>query len=128
MEHLRSFELLNQEFATFGEYEYKVFLAERKQEEPEGKQTKPYSKDDPKGKRAEHLNRAFVELPQCPVRQDPSTGNTKPPTILKRQVQIKESAPVLPNEDVEMQDAADEPTSRKHKAGIKDKGVLKANL
>ncbi|KAF9507793.1 hypothetical protein BS47DRAFT_1366397 [Hydnum rufescens UP504] len=36
-EHLRSFELLNQEFAVFGDYEYEVFPAERKQEEVEPK-------------------------------------------------------------------------------------------
>jgi Protein of unknown function (DUF4100) len=129
MEHLHSFKLLNQEFATFGEYEYEVFPAERKQEDLEGKWTEPYLKDDPKGKRAEHPNRAFVELPQHPVRQDPSTGNTKPPTILKRQVQIEESVPVLPNEDVEMRDATkEESITHKCKGTIEDEGLPKAKM
>ncbi|KAF9516741.1 hypothetical protein BS47DRAFT_1390566 [Hydnum rufescens UP504] len=83
-EHLRSFELLNQEFAVFGDYEYEVFPAEKK---AGGSQTEV---------------KAYVELPQHPVRQVPPTDNPK---------------------DIEMCDATmDQPASRKHKETLDNKG------
>ncbi|KAF9516225.1 hypothetical protein BS47DRAFT_1390860 [Hydnum rufescens UP504] len=113
MEHLRSFELLNQEFATFGKYKYEVFPAERKQEEVQLKRNEPYTKDEPKGKRAEHPNKAYVEIPQRPVRQD-QPSSTKPPTILKRESCTADPMPALPNEDIEMKDATmGKPETRK---------------
>ncbi|KAF9516799.1 hypothetical protein BS47DRAFT_1390386 [Hydnum rufescens UP504] len=113
MEHLRSFELLNQEFATFGKYKYEVFPAEQKQEEVQPKRNEPYMKDEPKGKRAECPNKAYVEIPQQPVRQD-QPSSTKPPTILKWESRTVDPAPALPNEDIEMKDATTgEPETRK---------------
>ncbi|KAF9505446.1 hypothetical protein BS47DRAFT_1400393 [Hydnum rufescens UP504] len=100
---LTKLELLNQEFAVFGDYEYEVFPAERKQEE-----VKP---------------KAYVELPQHPVRQVPPTDNPKVPTILKKETRTAEPAPTLLNEDIEMCDATmDQPASRKHKETLDNKG------
>jgi Protein of unknown function (DUF4100)/Zinc knuckle len=124
MEHLCSFELLNQEFTTFGEYEYEVFPAKRKKEEVEAKRNEPYLKDEPKGKKSECPNRAYVEIPQHPVRQEAPSLNDKAPTILKQEVRPVEHPVALPNKDIEMRDATmDEPISRKHKGVVEDKGI-----
>ncbi|KAF9503310.1 hypothetical protein BS47DRAFT_1369628 [Hydnum rufescens UP504] len=117
------FELLDQEFAMFGDYEYKVFLAERKQEDVELKRSELYVKDDPKGKKADRPNRAYVELPQCLVRQVLPTENPKVPTILKKETCTAKPMPALPNKDIEMCNATmDQPTSHKHKETLDDKG------
>ncbi|KAF9506907.1 hypothetical protein BS47DRAFT_1367023 [Hydnum rufescens UP504] len=109
MEHLCSFELLNQEFAMF---------------EVQLKRNKPYTKDEPKGKRAEHLNKAYVEIPQRPIRQD-QLSSTKPPTILKQESHTTDPAPVLPNEDVEMKDATTgKPETRKQLVLSMEKDLL----
>ncbi|KAF9521034.1 hypothetical protein BS47DRAFT_1356990 [Hydnum rufescens UP504] len=124
MEHLRSFEMLNQEFTVFGDYEYEVFPAERKQGDGEAKRNEPYVKDDPKGKKTDRPNRAYVELPQRPVKQAPPVDNPKVPTILKREARTTEPTPALPNKDVEMRDATmDQPSSRKQKEVVGNKEV-----
>ncbi|KAF9511881.1 hypothetical protein BS47DRAFT_1363522 [Hydnum rufescens UP504] len=122
MEHLRGFELLNQEFAIFGNYEYKVFPAERKQGDGEPKWNEPHTKDNPKGKKAEHPNRAYVELPQRSVNQVPPVENPKVPTILKKETCIAEPTPTAPNEDIEMWDGTSiGPTRHKQKEAAEDK-------
>ncbi|KAF9505493.1 hypothetical protein BS47DRAFT_1400328 [Hydnum rufescens UP504] len=124
MEHLWSFEMLNQEFTVFGNYEYEVFPAERKQGDGEAKRNEPYVKDNPKGKKTDCPNRAYVELPQRPVKQAPPVDNPKVPTILKREAHTTEPTPALPNEDVEMRDATmDQPSFRKQKEVVGDKEV-----
>jgi hypothetical protein len=73
-------------------YEYEVFPAERKQEGTESKWgTEPYAKDYPKGKKSNHQNWAYVEIPQWPVKQELALAGTKPPTILNSENHVPES-------------------------------------
>ncbi|KAF9516169.1 hypothetical protein BS47DRAFT_1360470 [Hydnum rufescens UP504] len=78
--------------------------------------------DDPKGKKTDCPNRAYVELPQRLVKQAPPVDNPKVPTILKREAHTTEPTPALLNEDVEMWDTTmDQPSSRKQKEVVGDK-------
>ncbi|KAF9504629.1 hypothetical protein BS47DRAFT_1401209 [Hydnum rufescens UP504] len=111
MEHSRNFNLLNQEFTTFGEHDYEVFPASHEQICGQ-KRPRSDDKEEPRPKKMEHPKRAYIELPQHPVsKQEPESIVNKPPTILKREIRPPEpSTAILPNEDIEMRDGtADRP-------------------
>jgi Protein of unknown function (DUF4100) len=118
MENLLSWDVMNQEFATFGDSTYKVFPAERKQEELEPKWTEPYTKEQ-KGKGPEHPNRVYVQLPKRTMKEHkPSASKEQVPTILKQEVQVQEPILDMLNKDVEMRDG-----TPKDRAGRKQKGM-----
>ncbi|KAF9518146.1 hypothetical protein BS47DRAFT_1389319 [Hydnum rufescens UP504] len=114
-ENLQSWEAQNQEFTTFGKYEYEVFPVEQKHEDLQQR------KDESKGKAPECPNRAYVELPKRSTKEhEPSGSKAQVPTILKWDTRSQDLGLDLPNEDIEMGDGTKEDWAAKKQVGPRD--------
>jgi Protein of unknown function (DUF4100) len=123
MDHLCSFDLLNQEFAMFGKHEYEVFPADHEQRHGQ-KQPHLDDKEELWPRRTECPNCVHIELPEHSVSKHELKGIVnRPPTILKRETCTPEPSTAMPNEDVQMHDGTtDQPWV--HRPAITEKELV----